>query len=94
MELAERMQPRVDEKAEPGPGVPVVDIINIEQHLEDVAQPRGRVEPQLRATLDMIPAYAWYANPSGGLTFVNQRHADYLGLPKDHRVSQFSPVCR
>jgi len=32
----------------------------------------------------VIPAYAWYAAPSGGLTFVNKRTADYLGLPKDH----------
>jgi PAS domain S-box-containing protein len=39
---------------------------------------------QLQATLNVIPAYAWYAAPSGGLTFVNKRTADYLGLPKDH----------
>jgi PAS domain S-box-containing protein len=39
---------------------------------------------QLQATLNMIPAYTWYAAPSGGLTFVNSRTADYLGLPKDH----------
>jgi PAS domain-containing protein len=39
---------------------------------------------QLRATLNVIPAYAWYAAPSGGLAFVNKRTADYLGLPKDH----------
>ncbi len=32
----------------------------------------------------MIPAYTWYAAPSGGLTFVNERSADYLGLAKDH----------
>ena len=42
------------------------------------------LEAQLRATLNMIPAYTWYAAPSGGLTFVNERCADYLGLPKDH----------
>src|SRR5271168_1961186 len=42
------------------------------------------LESQLRATLDLIPAYTWYALPSGALTFVNKRHADYLGLPKDH----------
>ena len=42
------------------------------------------LETQLRATLNVIPAYTWYANPSGGLTFVNERQADYLGLPKDH----------
>jgi PAS domain S-box-containing protein len=39
---------------------------------------------QLRATLDKIPAYTWYAAPTGGLTFVNTRYADYLGLPSDH----------
>ena len=42
------------------------------------------LEDQLRATLDMIPAYTWYASPSGGLTFVNKRAADYGGLPSDH----------
>jgi PAS domain S-box-containing protein len=41
-------------------------------------------EAQLQATLNMIPAYTWYADPSGALTFVNKRHADYLGLPQDH----------
>src|SRR6266566_361116 len=39
---------------------------------------------QLQATLNVIPAYAWYAAPSCALTFVNKRNADYLGLPKDH----------
>jgi PAS domain S-box-containing protein len=39
---------------------------------------------QLQATLNVIPAYTWYAAPSGGLAFVNKRTADYLGLPKDH----------
>jgi formate hydrogenlyase transcriptional activator len=39
---------------------------------------------ELRKTLDAIPAYTWYAAPSGALTFVNERTADYLGLPKDH----------
>jgi PAS domain S-box-containing protein len=39
---------------------------------------------QLQATLNVIPAYTWYAASSGGLTFVNKRTANYLGLPKDH----------
>ena len=39
---------------------------------------------QLQATLNIIPAYTWYAASSGGLTFVNKRTADYLGLPIDH----------
>jgi len=40
--------------------------------------------PQLQATLNVIPAYAWYALPSGALAFLNERTADYVGLPKDH----------
>jgi PAS domain S-box-containing protein len=39
---------------------------------------------QLQTTLNVIPAYAWYTAPSGGLTFVNKRTGDYLGLPNDH----------
>jgi len=39
---------------------------------------------QIRATLDLIPAQTWYAVPSGGLAFVNERCAEYLGLSKDH----------
>ena len=42
------------------------------------------LEEHLRATLNLIPAFTWYAAPSGGLAFVNERCADYLGLPKDH----------
>ena len=41
-------------------------------------------EAQLRITLNVIPAYTWYAAPSGALIFVNERTADYLGLPKEH----------
>src|SRR5580765_6911303 len=42
------------------------------------------LDAQLRATLNVIPAYAWYAAPAGGLTFVNTRSADYLGLGANH----------
>ena len=42
------------------------------------------LEERLQASLNMIPAYMWYAAPSGALTFVNERTADYLGLPQDH----------
>src|SRR5258708_17298107 len=44
------------------------------------------LKAQLQATLDMIPAFTWYAAPSGALLFVNSRCADYLGLPKDHQL--------
>jgi len=44
----------------------------------------GPLETQLQATLNKIPAYTWYAAPTGGLTFANTRCADYLGLPSDH----------
>jgi PAS domain S-box-containing protein len=39
---------------------------------------------QLRATLSLVPAHAWFAAPSGVLTFVNERCAEYLGLSEDH----------
>jgi formate hydrogenlyase transcriptional activator len=42
------------------------------------------LEGRLQATLNMIPAYTWYAAPSGALTFVSERTADYLGLTPDH----------
>jgi PAS domain S-box-containing protein len=42
------------------------------------------LEARLKSTLNMIPAYTWYAAPPGALTFVNERCADYLGLPRDH----------
>jgi len=38
---------------------------------------------QLRKTLNTIPAYTWYALPSGTLTFVNEGYADYLGLAEN-----------
>ena len=44
----------------------------------------GALAAQLRATLDQIPAYTWYALPTGGLTFVNARCGEYLALPHDH----------
>jgi PAS domain S-box-containing protein len=39
---------------------------------------------QLQAILNVLPAYTWYATPSGALTFVNKRTGDYLGVPEDH----------
>jgi PAS domain S-box-containing protein len=39
---------------------------------------------QLLATLDLMPTLAWYATPSGGLTYVNEGGAEYLGLSKEH----------
>jgi PAS domain S-box-containing protein len=44
----------------------------------------SQLEAQLQVTLNLVPAYAWYALPNGALTFVNERTGDYLGLPKDH----------
>ena len=31
------------------------------------------LEAQLQATLNMIPAYTWYAAPSGAFAFVNEK---------------------
>src|SRR6266496_1701440 len=56
------------------------------RQIEDLTSAEERLpfEAQLQATLNVIPAYAFYALPSGALTFVNDRIADYLGLPNDH----------
>jgi PAS domain S-box-containing protein len=50
----------------------------------DGAEENAESAAQLQATLNVIPAYTWYTAPSGTLTFVNKRTADYLGLPEDH----------
>ncbi len=52
--------------------------------LDGTGQQYPWLEAQLQATLNMIPAHTWYALPSGALTFLNERCADYLGLPKNH----------
>src|SRR4029077_629715 len=51
---------------------------------ESALQRHSPLEAQLQATLNIVPAYAWYALPNGALIFVNERTADYLGFPKDH----------
>src|SRR5258707_15532510 len=48
---------------------------------QDVDQSLGT---QLQTTLNTVPAFTWYSLPSGILTFVNHRYADYLGLASDH----------
>jgi PAS domain S-box-containing protein len=47
-------------------------------------QSKYLLEAELQATLNLIPAYTWYADSSGALTFVNERLSNYLGLPNDH----------
>jgi PAS domain S-box-containing protein len=56
--------------------------VDIDEVKKAEEQPRSAA--QLQATLNVLPAYAWYTAPSGGLTFVNKHTADYLGLPEDH----------
>jgi PAS domain S-box-containing protein len=50
----------------------------------DLGVQQSSFAAQLQKTLNAIPAYTWYKLPLGALTFVNERSADYLGLPKDH----------
>jgi hypothetical protein len=52
--------------------------------MKKVVRSRMANPAELQATLNVVPAHIWYAASSGGLTFVNRRTADYLGLPKDH----------
>ena len=53
-------------------------------NMHSASEQQSSFAAQLRETLNMVPAYTWYAAPSGALTFVHGRTADYLGLPKDH----------
>jgi PAS domain S-box-containing protein len=52
----------------------------------DNTQRRPPLRAELQAALNLIPAFAWCCNASGGLTFLNERGSDYLGLPKDHPI--------
>jgi hypothetical protein len=42
---------------------------------------------QLRNTLNTIPAYTWYAVPSGGLAFVNEHRHGYNCLTAPQRMT-------
>jgi hypothetical protein len=42
-----------------------------------VLNPCSPLEAQLQSTLNIVPAYAWYALPGGALTFVNEHHRDH-----------------
>lgn len=55
-------------------------------NVNETLRQHSPLEAQLKATLNIVPAYAWYALPNGALTFVNERTADYLSLPKDHSL--------
>src|SRR5579862_5643603 len=52
--------------------------------VDGVLHQHSPLEAQLQASLNIVPAYVWYALPNGALTFVNDGAAEYLGLPKDH----------
>jgi PAS domain S-box-containing protein len=52
--------------------------------VHNARDPRSQLEAQLQATLNLVPTHAWYAAPGGALRFLNERAADYGGLPKDH----------
>src|ERR1700741_3125733 len=53
-------------------------------YVESAAQRHLPPRAELQVALNLIPAHTWYAVPSGALTFLNERGADYCGLPKDH----------
>src|SRR5437667_4800821 len=69
-----------------------VSIIENEQRDKEVqqridstlSQRRPPLLDELQVALNLIPSHVWYANPSGAVTFLNERGSDYLGLPKDH----------
>jgi PAS domain-containing protein len=55
-------------------------------YVDNIAQNRPPLGAELQVALNLIPAHTWYAVPSGALTFLNERGADYFGLPKDHAL--------
>ncbi|HET6842562.1 MAG TPA: response regulator [Candidatus Angelobacter sp.] len=61
-------------------------VTGLDLDVSGVPHQRSPLESQLQATLNIVPAHAWYALPNGELKFVNGRTADYLGLPKDHSL--------
>ncbi len=52
----------------------------------DNTQRSPPLRAELRAALNLIPAFCWYCTATGGLIFLNERGSDYLGLPKDHPI--------
>ena len=57
----------------------------VQQRIDStLSQRRPPLLEELQVALNLIPAHVWYANPSGAVTFLNERGSDYLGLPKDH----------
>lgn len=61
--------------------LPRVTRSGISDLMADVAH-IGPLETQLQATLDKVPAYTWYAAPTGGLTFVNTLVARIVSDPR------------
>src|SRR5258708_26717314 len=53
-------------------------------YADGATQERRPSQAELQVALNLIPTHTWYANPSGAVTFVNERASDYLGLPKVH----------
>jgi len=73
MKPAEPVQPRVEEKSQPGPGAP--ERSDLLDHV--------RAEDRLRLALDLIPALVHSAQPDGALDYFNQGWLDYLGVSLD-----------
>jgi hypothetical protein len=56
----------------------------------DTEGKKGEVQPgflaQVQTVLNVLPTYTWYAAPSGTLTFVKKRTADY-SLPAPNALA-------
>src|SRR5882672_6158562 len=52
----------------------------------DNTQRHPPLRADLQTALNLIPAFAWCCNVSGGLTFLNERGSDHLGIPQDHPI--------
>lgn len=65
---------------------------NSHPDLTRITGPTPHATKQLQATLNAVRAHAWYAPPTGALSFVNQRSAQFLGIPNDHHLRLGSDV--
>jgi hypothetical protein len=63
-------------------------------HVHGTTQRYPRLEAQLQATLNVNPAYTWYALPSGALTFVHERLGISLACRKTIPLDSASTQAR
>lgn len=55
---------------------------------QEVLAKHESLKEALRRSFQMLPVYAWYADPDGSLMYMNRRIAAMMGLPEEHPLRQ------